>query len=191
VKGSTTEGPLPRPVRIRYQRPPHREHVFDQTLVHEGDDGLVTFLEEAGVTTPTVVGGRVALEARSPVVWFTFPGAWHDIGRFHSPDGEFTGFYANVLTPVERLGIEEGAEVWRTTDLFLDVVLTPDGRVHVLDRDELEEALHRGWIDSDRARAAEREADRLVRAALNGEWPPPIVHAWTLERTRAAALRDR
>lgn len=133
----------------------------------------------------------MVLEARSPVVWFTFPGAWHDIGRFHSPDGRFTGLYANILTPVERLGAEAGADVWRTTDLFLDLFLAPEGGIQLLDREELDEALRRGWIDTDRASAAEREAERLVRAARSGEWPPPIVSVWTLERARAAAHHGR
>lgn len=139
------------------------------------------------MTTPTVVDGRVVLERRSPVVWFTFPGAWHDIGRFHTPDGRFTGYYANILTPVEVLKPEAGADVWRTTDLCLDVFVTPGGDAHVLDRDDLDRAVQEGWIDPELGETAEREARRLVAAAGGGEWPPPIVHEWTLARARAIA----
>lgn len=160
--------------------------VFHQTLVHEGE-ALVTYLAEAGVRTPTTVDGRVVLEARSPVVWFTFPGAWHDIGRFHTPARRLTGYYANILTPVERFGVRDGADEWRTTDLCLDVFLTPDGGVHVLDRAELDEAVREGWIDPETAREAEAEAERIARAATDGAWPPPVVDAWPLERARRIA----
>lgn len=145
----------------------------------------MTYLEEAGVPAPVTVADRVVLDARSPAVWFTFPGAHHDIGRFHTPAGRLTGYYANVLTPVEiRTGAADGVDVWRTTDLFLDVFLTPDGAVHVLDEDELRAAVRSEWIGPATARRARAEARRLVRVARRGEWPPPIVEEWPLERAR-------
>ncbi len=145
-------------------------------------DALVTFAPAAGIPRPVEVAGTVVLEAAAPVVWFTFPGLWHDIGRFHLPDGRFTGFYANVLTPV-RLDDDD----WHTTDLFLDVFLTPAGDVHILDAEELAGAEDRGWVAADVARRARAEAAAIARAARAGEWPPAVVHHWTLERARQAA----
>ncbi len=174
----------------------------------------------AGVSRPTVVAGRTVLEPGSPVVWFTFPGRHHDIGRFHTPDGRFTGYYANILTTVELDAAppapgtpsdaelarrashapaapnapgppaserHEAGDVWLTTDLFLDVFVDLDGDVHVLDREELEHAVTEGWVNPAIARTAELEANRLVEAARVGEWPPPVVDAWPLERARKAA----
>jgi predicted RNA-binding protein associated with RNAse of E/G family len=172
---------VPRPVRIHYRRLPDQEEVFHQTLVHE-TGALVTYVPAATIRRPTLVAGAAVLEPGSPAVWFTFPDAWHDIGRFHRPDGTFTGLYANVLTPVRMDG-----DAWSTTDLFLDVFITPAGAVHVLDRDELEDAEARGWIDPALAGHARAEAARLVRAVRQGAWPPAVVHAWTLERARRAA----
>ncbi|MBW3553039.1 MAG: DUF402 domain-containing protein [Gemmatimonadetes bacterium] len=144
----------------------------------------MTYLPRAGVSRPVVVGGRVLLEADSPVVWFTFPGAHHDIGRFHAPDGELTALYANVVTPV----VIDGDE-WRTTDLFLDVLLEPGRDPVVLDEEELEEAVAEGWVDGRTAGEARAEAARLVAGALQGSWPPLVVSEWTLERARSAAER--
>ena len=141
----------------------------------------MTYLPRAGVPHPMVIGGRTVLEAESPVVWFTFPGAHHDIGRFHSPEGDLTALYANVLTPVEIEGDE-----WRTTDLFLDVLLEPGRGPVILDEDELEEALAEGWVDRAAAAGARAEAARLVAGALEGSWPPAVVSEWTLERARSA-----
>ena len=143
----------------------------------------MTYLPRSGVARASVVAGRTILEPDSPVVWFTFPGAWHDIGRFHTADGVFTGCYANILTPV-RIG---PGDVWETTDLFLDVFVDPAGSVHVLDRAELERAVGLGWVERDTAARAEAEAARLVGEARAGIWPPAIVSRWTLERAREAA----
>lgn len=142
----------------------------------------MTLLPRAEVERPLVVDGRTLLEAGSPIVWLTFPGARHDIGRFHTPAGELTAFYADILTPVEVRGDE-----WSTTDLFLDVLLEPGREPRVLDRDELDEAVAQGWVEPATARAAVAEADRLVAAARAGAWPPAAAREWTLERARAAA----
>lgn len=164
-------------VEIRYRRPPDRLEHIRQPLIHDGPDGKVTFLERASVRRTIEIDGVTILEPGAPIVWFTFPGAWHDIGRFHRSDGTFTGIYANVLTPVE--GIE--GPVWDTTDLFLDVWL--DGRgARVLDEDEMEDAIGRGWLDPATAARARVEASRLTTAAAAGHWPPPIVAEWPLAR---------
>jgi len=123
-------------VRIHYRRPPNRLQIFEQRLVHDGDDVKVTLAEAVAYEPPLRIGGEVVLERGSDVVWFTFPGAWHDIGRFHLADGTFTGLYANVLTPPSLTGTE-----WDTTDLFLDVWIARDGSVLLLDEDELDEAM--------------------------------------------------
>lgn len=159
----------------------------------------------AGMPDPAVVDGRTVLVPGAPVVWFTFPGARHDIGRFHTPEGVFTGYYANILTPVEldadppaegtlndahlagEAAAHGSADIWLTTDLFLDVFVDLDGTVHVLDRDELEDAVARGWVDPTIAREAELEANRLVEAARADAWPPPVVDEWPLERVRTVA----
>jgi predicted RNA-binding protein associated with RNAse of E/G family len=166
-----------RTVQIHYRRPPDRLEVFEQTLVFASPDYAVTYLAAASVAEPMLVAGRRVLEPGSPIVWFTYPGAWHDIGRFHLADGSFTGIYADILTPVRMEG-----SCWRTTDLFLDLWLASDGSVSILDRDELEEAEARGWIDPPTASRARRHAAELARAARSGSWPPHHVREWTLER---------
>ncbi|MEJ2187531.1 MAG: DUF402 domain-containing protein [Gemmatimonadota bacterium] len=174
---ASTADPL---VRIHYHRLPDRLDVFTQRLVHRTPDVVVTLLEETPMADPLRVNGRTVLEDGAPVVWFTFPEAWHDVGRFHTCDGRFTGCYANILTPVRFLSPRE----WETTDLFLDVFVDPDGNVSLLDQDELEAGMRRGAIDPVLATAARREAHRLMQLAAMGRWPPPIVHAWTLDRAR-------
>jgi predicted RNA-binding protein associated with RNAse of E/G family len=167
-------------VDIHYRRLPDRLTVFRQAVLEDTATHVVTFLERAGLPEPVTVGGRVVLDPDAPVVWLTFPGRWYDVGRFHRTDGRFTGYYANLLTPVTIDGRR-----WETTDLCLDVWLGADGRVALLDEDEYRRAVDAGWMDAATAGRARREADALVRQASRGRWPPAVARAWTLERARA------
>jgi len=168
-------------VSIHYDRPHRGVHVFQQSLIHDGGDHLVTFVPATDLSHPVVAGNRIVLESGSPVVWFTYPGRWYDIGRFHLADGTFTGLYANILTPVRVEGHD-----WYTTDLFLDVFVAPEGGVTVLDEEELAEAEVAGWVDGRVAAEARRQAATLERIAGGDDWPPSHVAEWTLERARSA-----
>ena len=170
-------------VHIHYHRPPDRTDVYAQELVLDRPEVKITYQPSTPISEPALVGDTVVLEPGSPAVWFTFPGLWHDVGRFHTADGAFTGIYANVLTPCVMHAPEPSGVIrWDTTDLFLDVWLDRAGELHLLDEPDLEEALTAGWVGDDEARAARAEADRILAAAAEGEWPPRIVMEWTLER---------
>jgi predicted RNA-binding protein associated with RNAse of E/G family len=168
-------------VTLHYRRLPDREQRFRQIVVHLSATYVVTLLEAAELSRPVRVAGRTVLEHGAPVVWITYPGRWHDLGRFHTADGVFTGVYANVLTPVEMQGA-----LWRTTDLCLDVWQGADGTLAVLDQDELAAAERAGWTDAETAARARSEAGALLEAGRRGEWPPPEAREWTLERARRA-----
>ena len=171
----------PSRVRIHYHRIPDRERIYDQRVVLERDDVILTLSDPLELETPMMHDGRVMLEAGSLALWFTFPGAWHDIGSFHRADGSFSGIYANILTPPHIEG-----SVWHTTDLFRDVWWPSGGDVVLLDEDELDEACRREQIDAETARRAREEAERLLQAARTGEWPPIVVKEWPLERALEA-----
>ena len=168
---------LPR-VTIHYLRPPDRLQTFRQPIIHQSAEVIVTFSRGIRVPSPMELDGEVVLETGSDVVWFTFPGRWHDIGRFHNARGAFTGFYANLLTPVEMLP----GHVWHTTDLFLDVWMTPGRAPRLLDEDELQAALDADALDIEMAGRAREEAERILELAGAGRWPPPVVREWTRER---------
>lgn len=171
-------------VEIHYRRLPDRLQIFRQLVLEDAGDYVVTYLPAADLPKPVQAGGRIVLEPGAPVVWITYRGRWHDVGRFHLADGTFTGVYANVLTPVEM----DGAR-WETTDLCLDVWLGADGDARVLDEDELAVAEAAGWVDAATAARARQESAELMEAARRGEWPPREVREWTLERAREAVSR--
>lgn len=169
-------------VHIHYLRPPDREEVFSQHLVLDNDEVKITLARNVPFDPPIRILDEVALERGSDAVWFTFPGLWHDIGRFHRADGTFTGIYANILTPVEI----RSESIWHTTDLFLDIWLPPDGTFKVLDRDQLAAAVEKRWVSPETARRAVREVEGIREAFQVGAWPPTVVKDWTLERALAA-----
>jgi predicted RNA-binding protein associated with RNAse of E/G family len=174
-------------VLIHYRRLPDQERVFDQQVVLERADVIVTLSQPLELARPMLSDdGELMLEDGSLALWFTFPGAWHDIGLFHRADGTFTGLYANILTPPRIDGT-----VWHTTDLFLDLWRPEGGATRLLDEHELEDALAQGHIDRETAARARREAERLLSLAGTGAWPPPVVGEWTLERAlEVVARRD-
>ncbi|MDX1568559.1 MAG: DUF402 domain-containing protein [Longimicrobiales bacterium] len=175
-------------VDIHYRRPPDDVQIFIQQLVLDRKDVRVTLARDMDFESPVLVHDEVVLEPGSDVVWFTFPGRWHDIGRFHRSDDTFTGIYANILTPpVFTEDESRPREIWRTTDLFLDVWLPEEGGLFVLDRDQLDEAVEKEWVSSERARRALEEVEWIEEAHAQGRWPPPVVEEWTLERTRRRA----
>ncbi len=174
-------------MHIHYIRPPDREQLLVQRLVYEDTHVVISLLESAALQRPMTIAGALAAEPGSPLLWFTFPGEWYDIGRFHRCDGTFTGLYADIVEPVVPLG----PRAWRAVDLFLDLWLDARGGAPLLlDEDELEEALEHGWIGPETGAAARREAERLLMLAQRGAWPPPVVQHWTLEHARQALTED-
>lgn len=171
----------PRTISIHYRRLPDREVVFHQRLVHESPDCTVTFLDAAQLAKPVMARGTVILEPGAPVVWFTYPGRWYDVGRFHLCDGTFTGFYANVLTPVVMQRDE-----WWTTDLCLDFWLGADGDTEILDEEEFAHAEQSGWITPEQSVAARITIEELARAARNLEFPGDREQRWDLTSVRTA-----
>jgi len=179
-------------VRIHYLRPPDRTDVYAQDLVHDPGHVKVTLAAAVELERPLEVGGRTVLEPGADAVWFTFPGAWHDIGRFHLANGTFTGIYANVLVPC----VFEPGGVWHTTDLFLDLWLPAEAWAAgapwtplLLDEDELTHAEREGWVEPELAERGRAEARRLIEEARAGRWPPPVVGEWTREQALRAAGR--
>lgn len=167
-------------VEIHYHRPPDRLDVFVQHLVVDRPDYKVTLHERPPLSTMLSLGDRVIFEPGAPIIWFVFPNAWHDLGRFHLNDGTFTGYYVNLITPPELQGL-----TWRMFDLCLDLWIDASGDYQVLDQDEFDEAVDRLWIDAATARRARLELERLIAEVQAGRWPPQVVLEHDLERVRA------
>lgn len=92
--------------------------------------------------------------------WFAVNCTLDLAGRFATEAGPISWcFNCDVCTPL----LSEDASAY-TVDLFLDVLVGPDGREHVVeDRAEFEDAARRGWITSNERAGAERGLAELLR----------------------------
>ena len=83
-----------------------------------------------------------------------------------------TCWYIDVTERIE----EDPDGVWAFVDKYLDVILSPQGDVVVMDRDELEEAYRKGDINKEQYEDALAEGERIV-AELGSDIP--ATEDWT------------
>ncbi len=169
---------MPRLIHYSYARPGKDTAIYDHRLVIDEPEFKVLLMEEYG-GNPLVIEGNVVAEPGAALLWFVFPGVWHDIGRFHLADDTFTGWYTNLCTPVE---IEQNA--WASTDLFLDHWMTPNGFQSWLDEDELADAVRADLLDDATQSRIAGERSRIQAHLDVGAWPPPIAVELDLQAAR-------
>jgi protein associated with RNAse G/E len=88
---------------------------------------------------------------------------WYNVFRFHEPDGMLRNYYCNIAMPPVLLG-----DTLDYVDLDIDVVIWPDGRCEVLDRDDFEQnAVKFGYPQHVIAKAEESLAELLTTIEKN------------------------
>src|SRR3954471_9296165 len=122
-------------VTLEYLRSGNANVLYRERLLTDRPD-MKILLAEPDASRDIRVDGSLILQAGAPILWFVFPGAWHDIGRFHLADGSFTGWYTNLCTPIL---MKSGR--WSTTDLFLDHWQPANGDGRWVDEDEFAAAV--------------------------------------------------
>ncbi|WP_162287815.1 DUF402 domain-containing protein [Indiicoccus explosivorum] len=141
-------------------------------MVKEDDHGFsghVTLLQALQVTEPLVFTyrGKDVKVLDDGYVWVQhFP----DDKRFSlttmfDDQGEVVQWYVDVC----RQNATENGRPYME-DLFLDIIILPDGEVIQADTKDLEEALEKGVIGEDLYSTAWKELDRLYAAVENGEF---------------------
>ena len=87
--------------------------------------------------------------------WFD---RWYNIFRFHEPDGGLLAYYINISMPP----IIEGNTL-SYVDLDIDVVVWPDRRIEVLDRDDFEKNQVKYSYPADVVKNAERSLEEVLK----------------------------
>ncbi len=169
---------MSRLIHYTYIRPGKEVDTYDHWLVIDEPDVKVMLMEEYK-GQPLVIDGKIAAEPGASLLWFVFPGAWHDVGRFHLADDTWTGWYTNLCTPVEMR-----QNTWASTDLFLDNWMTPDGRHSWLDGDELTLAIDDGLLTEKTQQRIHQER-RTIQSHIDiGAWPPRVAREMDLHDAR-------
>jgi hypothetical protein len=173
-------------------------------VVRDDEDGLLLW-QPAGADFATLVDAdgnslhevspdqmrdpRLTVRAwRGDVLILMPPRASYSVWWFFE-EGAFSGWYVNLEEPYARR--HDGVQ---TTDLVLDIVVTPQRRWEWKDTDEFERRTgHPLYFGRDAARAVRAEGDRLVQLIEAGEFPFDGTHTgfrpdptWPLPR-----LNDR
>ncbi|MER3484258.1 MAG: RNA-binding protein [Meiothermus sp.] len=70
---------------------------------------------------------------------------------------------------IDTVQVEREGRLWRVRDLYLDVVILPDGKVQILDTDELFEAADAGLVTPQQLALATHAAHNLVNLLAQHE----------------------
>lgn len=132
-------------------------------LVHDSGDLIIlvgSFNEEVEHNDlGRISAGTVSFEH----FWFD---RWYNVFRFHEPDGTLKAHYANIAMPPTFDG-----GVIDYVDLDIDVVVWPDRRVDVLDRDDFEDNKLKYGYPDEVIRQAESGLKRVLEIIENNHLP--------------------
>ena len=159
-------------VELIYKRPPDRVNHFQQNLLYEDDNVIVT-TQRITPSSPIVIDGVTVLGDNYRAVWFVFANRWYDIGKIYNLEDRFTGYYCDIILPMKRTDTH-----FEITDLFLDLWVSPDGSYQIEDEDEFESAIARNWIRTDLADQAWKALQDLIAEIESGAFPPEITDRW-------------
>lgn len=168
---------LPRPVSIAYRRPPRAPVLFPGILRNITAHSL-TIQSQLSVAKPRQVAGHIIAATGYWAIWFIFKDKWFDVGKFYDTSKNWLGYYCDIIKPVKRM--MSGSKTTILTDLFLDIWITSDGSVHVLDQDELENAIQQGLVSKRLAAKAHSQVELLLRRIKRHDFPPTEVKEATL-----------
>lgn len=157
----------------RYVRPPDRVSTFTADLIR-CDERLIVMTLTLDRSEPLYFRGEEVVGEGYRAVWFLHKGEGWDIAAVYRADGAFTGYYVDVLEPVQWIGADPGT-LRPVVDLFLDLWIAPDGSYDVLDEDEFAEAVEKGWIGLEQRQHAEQVLVELKESLRDGSFPPPEV----------------
>ena len=159
-------------IELIYKRPPNRVNHFQQNLLYEDDNVIVT-TQRIKPSSPIIIDGVTVLGDNYRAVWFVFANRWYDIGKIYNLEDHFTGYYCDIILPMKRTDTH-----FEITDLFLDLWVSPEGSYQVEDEDEFELAIARNWIQTDLANQARRALQGLIAEIQSGAFPPEITNRW-------------
>ena len=143
-----------------------KRHIPEECVLLKNDE--ILSLDTSGMITAWNVL-KPRSDFASGISLFDFDKHWK-ITRVAKADGSLYHWYCDIM----KMHISEEKETCTTTylmeDLLIDIVIEPDGSVHVLDLDEAAEAFEKGLISGADLTLALHAADALLRIIRSGEF---------------------
>ena len=160
-------------ITLTYKRLPDRINYFKQQLLYEDENVIVTS-QRITPSSPIIIDGETVLGDSYTAVWFVFTGLWYDIGKIYNLNSEWTGYYCDIIKPVNRQ-----VGTFEIVDLYLDVWVSPDNSFEIQDEDEFETAVRNGDISHELAEQARKALSKLILTIETGQFPPEFVENFT------------
>lgn len=154
-------------VLIKYHKPPDYTGEWENEFVYDSGDIIVSAFTLKNPKFPVVIDGVKILDNGYRGVYYEIVDDWYDVVRIFDRDEKFIGYYCDIKTPSKRF--EGGFEL---TDLFLDLWVFPDMKWRILDKEEFDEAVIKGWIDRETASIAMKKIIYLIGQVTEGDFPP-------------------
>ena len=161
-------------LKRKYANRPNWKRIIDQEYVYtfinnEQFQGYVTLLKLNKVSSPLVAqyNEETVCIVDNGFSWLQhFPSNEHySVTTMFNAEGEIVQWYIDIC---HENGIEN--DVPWMDDLFLDVIVLPNGKVILKDIDELETALFVGVIDKTLYNLAYQERDKLLGLINQGKF---------------------
>ena len=140
-------------------------------IVDISEDELLFRSDELLVTKWTSIKPRPDFQGG---ISFTFLNRGYKLGRFYDRDKNFLYWYCDILDAQ----YDQASDTYTLNDLLVDIKIYPDGKVQVLDADELGQALEEGLINNDQAVASLKILDGLLKMIYAGNFPPAECIEW-------------
>lgn len=97
-----------------------------------------------------------------------FPERGFKVSKFYDHDDQLISWYCDIIEAEHTE--EDGVETFIFIDLLADVIVYPDGRIRVVDLDELADAQRDKLITPGQLQAALRHLDRLLQIIYKGNF---------------------
>lgn len=90
----------------------------------------------------------------------------YKISKFYYEDGRLLYWYCDIISYTYN----SETDTFVFTDLLADVIIFPDGRIRVVDLDEVADALESGAIKKEQVEDALRKLNKLLTIIYHGEF---------------------
>ncbi|MEO8394327.1 MAG: DUF402 domain-containing protein [Chloroflexota bacterium] len=143
-----------------------QNHLGEKLLEYSGEvlmQGKTWVCIEATFNNPDKDAGYVVFRRGDTFIEWYYSERWYNVFELYDvDDGQHKGWYCNITRPAS---ISE--DLIRADDLALDLFVTPEGKITVLDEDEFA-ALN---LPPNEQRAVRDAVQAIRRAVSNGDSP--------------------
>ena len=149
-----------------------RKRYIPNEIVDISDDELLFRSDDLLITRWTAIKPRPDFYVG---ISFAFLDRGYKLGRFYDINGQFLYWYCDIIEVV----YDASSDTYTMNDLLLDIKVFPDGRVILLDAEELAEAIEDRLITNDQVCMSLRTLDGLLKMIYSGNFPPSECEGWT------------